>query len=398
MPRVVLSDRFCAAAKPLNGKRTDYFDAKTLGLALRVGEQGHRTWCFHFRSPRDGKRARATLGSYPATSLVAARTKALEARGHVEAGHDPRLIQQATADMTVAALIEKFLGDPQRAALRSKIKIEQRLRRNVLPVIGGVKLSELRRRDVRNVVDPLLLRGRKTQANRLFEDVRAMINWAVTNEYLELNPIGRMPKPAKPKVGDRCLSEDEIRNAVARTARGAAGAMRRHHQALSVDGAAPERGRGHALFRARFEGARMATAGATREECFRPLGAAQRSGHCHHQGRAAQAGRRAFFAVIAERVGGDVEGQQATAFRNPALGGARSAPHRAHRHGPAGRGADRAGACRQSSDHDQGRHHAASHSEYAYDKEKRQALDLWADRLNAIVGGAGAAVVAMRRP
>jgi integrase len=211
MPRIVLTDRFCATAKPLDGKRADYFDNKTAGLALRVGEQGHRSWCFHYRAPGSDKRVRLGLGTYPGTSLAAARGKAIEARSHVESGTDPRSILQATASMTVAALIEKFLSDPQRAALRSKAKIEQRLRRNVLPLIGAVKISELRRRDVRNVVDAVLRRGRKTAANRVFEDIRAMINWAVANEYLELNPIGSMPKPSKPKIGDRCLSEDEIK-------------------------------------------------------------------------------------------------------------------------------------------------------------------------------------------
>jgi hypothetical protein len=86
MPRVALTDRFCASAKPIGG-RTDFFDETVLGLALRVTESGHRSWCYHFRSPRDGKRARATIGTYPGTSLAAARGRALEARGHVEAGN-----------------------------------------------------------------------------------------------------------------------------------------------------------------------------------------------------------------------------------------------------------------------------------------------------------------------
>ena len=77
MPTVALTDRFCSTAKPTGGKRTDYFDTTAQGLALRVTEHGRRSWCFHYRSPRDGKRARATLGSYPGTSLAAARGKAL---------------------------------------------------------------------------------------------------------------------------------------------------------------------------------------------------------------------------------------------------------------------------------------------------------------------------------
>ena len=91
MPTVTLTDRFCSTVKPIAGGRTDYFDATVQGLALRVTTHGQRSWCFHFRSPRDGKRARATIGTYPSTTLAAARGKALEARGHVEAGQTPAL-------------------------------------------------------------------------------------------------------------------------------------------------------------------------------------------------------------------------------------------------------------------------------------------------------------------
>jgi integrase len=212
MPRVALTDVFCKTSKPL-GVRTDYFDETVPGLALRVTENGHRSWSYLFTSPRDGKRARATIGTYPATSLAAARGKALEAKGHVEAGRDPRLVLagQATAGMTVAALVDAYLADPEKASLRSKDEIDRRLRKNVVPVIGEVKLAELRRRDVRNVTDAILKRKRNVEATRVFEDVRAMVRWAVQNEYLDANPLDGMSKPAEATSSNRVLSEDEIR-------------------------------------------------------------------------------------------------------------------------------------------------------------------------------------------
>lgn len=55
--------------------------------------------------------------------------------------------------MTVAGLVDAYLVEPEKAALRSKAEIGRRLRKNVVPIIGEVKLAELRRRDVRNVTD-----------------------------------------------------------------------------------------------------------------------------------------------------------------------------------------------------------------------------------------------------
>src|SRR4051812_43594733 len=106
MPQVALTDRFCSSAKP-DGVRTDYFDIIVPGLALRVTDKGHRSWSFLFTSPRDSKRARATIGTYPATSLAAAREKANEARGQVDSGQDPRvtLAGQRSAGMTITNLV-----------------------------------------------------------------------------------------------------------------------------------------------------------------------------------------------------------------------------------------------------------------------------------------------------
>ena len=86
--------------------------------------------------------------------------------------------------MTVAGLVEAYLADPEKAALRSKPEIERRLRRNAVPIIGGIKLSELRRRDVRNVTDPFS----SAAPGRGDAGVRGragMVRWAVQNEYLD---------------------------------------------------------------------------------------------------------------------------------------------------------------------------------------------------------------------
>ena len=134
MPRVAMTDRFVATVKPTEGARTDYFDASTKGLALRVGEHGHKGWSFHFTSPRNQKRARLSLGTYPSTSLARARGLALEAKGHVEDERDPRDVFAANraGALTVAALLESYLNKYVRPALKSAASVERRLYKNVL--------------------------------------------------------------------------------------------------------------------------------------------------------------------------------------------------------------------------------------------------------------------------
>src|SRR5262245_35423016 len=142
MPKVELSDRFISSLKPQE-IAADFFDAKTTGLNLRVTPTGVKAWSVMFTSPKDGRRARLSLGTYPATSLAKARTHAIEARGHVEAGTDPRdLGKPSTGPMTVAMLAEDYIEKHGRT-LRdgTREEIVRKMRMDVVPIIGNMQID-----------------------------------------------------------------------------------------------------------------------------------------------------------------------------------------------------------------------------------------------------------------
>jgi integrase len=214
--RVALTDRFCGGAKAKGAVQVDYFDEGIPGLTLRVTSNGRKAWSFVFTSPKDEKRARITLGRYPQTSLARARTLALEAREHLEQGRDPRdaLAAVDAAAMTVSALVPLYLEKPHRKTgkpRKSVKEIERRLEVNVIPVIGAVKLAELHRRDINRCIVPILKRKRPIEAARVFEDVRAMLRWGVGQGYLDRNPMEGMERPATSQARERVLSDNEIR-------------------------------------------------------------------------------------------------------------------------------------------------------------------------------------------
>jgi integrase len=136
-----------------------------------------------------------TLGRYPSLSLAAARARAIE-------------VKDGRASGTIAALAETYLKSIN--GLRSVREIERRLRRDVLPMIGHIPLGELHRRDVTRVIDAKLADAPIT-ARRVFEDVRAMVRWAVARGDLDHNPLDGMKGPAVSKPRTRTLSDDEIR-------------------------------------------------------------------------------------------------------------------------------------------------------------------------------------------
>jgi integrase len=207
MPRVSLTDKFVAAAKTVV-RQTDYFDAKCQGLVLRVSDSGLKTWCLFFTAPKTGKRARSTLGRYPQTTLADARTRALEANAYLDGGLDPRDV--ATGAMTVAQLVASYIAKHVRPNLRSAKAVERRFTKNVLPLIGGIDLASLHRREVNRVIDSLVARDCTTETVRVFQDLRAMFRWAAARGDLDRNPMEGMKMPTPPRPRERVLSEEEL--------------------------------------------------------------------------------------------------------------------------------------------------------------------------------------------
>ncbi|MBR2688760.1 MAG: tyrosine-type recombinase/integrase [Aquamicrobium sp.] len=210
MPKVELTDRFCRSAKAIDGGQTEYFDLVSTGLSLLVSPGGTRTFFLAYTKPVDGKRGRMKIGRYPELGLAKAREKAREARGKVINGNDPlaeRRLQRSSA--SVSDLVENYVTR-HAASMRSGDEIARRLRKNASGVIGDIKLSELHRRDITKVIDIVKDRGAHIEANRLFEDVRAMVRWARARGDLDENLTEGMKRPTETVERDRVLSADEI--------------------------------------------------------------------------------------------------------------------------------------------------------------------------------------------
>ena len=60
------------------------------GLAARVSPKGKITWQLRYR--HNGSAKRVDLGSYPATTLKAAREESARLRAELEKGRDPKIV------------------------------------------------------------------------------------------------------------------------------------------------------------------------------------------------------------------------------------------------------------------------------------------------------------------
>lgn len=91
-----------------------------------------------------------------------------------------------------------------------------------VPILGEIKVSELRRREISLLVNYIarkmpntyrgrLTKGAPTQANRVLAVISGLCKFAVENELLEYNPALGVRKPGKVNTKDRYLTMDEIK-------------------------------------------------------------------------------------------------------------------------------------------------------------------------------------------
>jgi integrase len=199
--RVLLTDRFCDRAKTQNGQ-DDYFDKRVSGLALRVGHST-KSWTLHYS--RNGKRIRLTFGTYPSLTLAAARSKALEAKAEIEAGHDPRSTQQDT----LKAICEEYLH--RESALRSTPWRRQQLERLVYPQLGDRPIGEIKRSEIVRFLDQIEDGSGSVMADRTLGIIRRVMNWHSSRSDDFRSPIVRGMERSKSQSRSRILTDEELR-------------------------------------------------------------------------------------------------------------------------------------------------------------------------------------------
>ena len=193
-----------------HGKRFEVFDALVPGLAVRVSASGRKSFTLYYR--HQGRMRRLGLGRYPDVLLEKARRIATQHRGRIFDGADPagdKQTEQAQNEHTVQALYDRYRTD-QEKTLRSWSEVRRIMEREVLPVWRHRRVVDLHRRDIRELVERKA-RTAPIQANRVLQRISAMLSFAVDQDWIESNPAWRIKKPGRERSRDRVLTREELR-------------------------------------------------------------------------------------------------------------------------------------------------------------------------------------------
>jgi integrase len=225
MPRKRLSEEGVRKLKPPlktdRIKQVPYFDTVYPGLVLWVSYGGTKTWrCMYYvnRKPRSQK-----LGRYPMLSVKLARKKASEF------SYDPHAaLKQARAKTFEAVAADFMTRHVEAEGLLTKKEIERRLNKYVLPHWKDRLFEELKRGDVRDLLNRIedearmravkrasrgssVVRPGAGQANAVLADIRKIMRWYQSGNDDYVSPIVPGMQRGKPNKGKRVLNDDEIR-------------------------------------------------------------------------------------------------------------------------------------------------------------------------------------------
>lgn len=194
-------------------KRFEEFEGG--GFGIRVTPNGVKTWIYRYKI--DGKTTKLTLGHYPTMSLANAKMKFIEYSELRRDGIDPKAALQQEEEQennNVEKLVTSWYANYVEKHLKRPLTIKKQIDKDIIPLLGKEKLTDLQTRDITIALDKIVMRGAGVHANRVLSSLKQLFNYAVSRGYMSQNPannicakdIGGHEKPR-----ERFLTVDEIK-------------------------------------------------------------------------------------------------------------------------------------------------------------------------------------------
>lgn len=184
--------------RSLRPRDTIYRVADANGLAIEVRPTGLRVWRYRYRW--NGAPSMVTLGEYPAVSLQEARRRRDEARATLKAGISPSHAARAKRDAriemsknTFAAIAAEFSSIRSSSVSSGSRKRELRLiQKDLSPTLGNLPIADLTSKVVLATLRRIEERGAIETANRARALVSQICRFAIATGRLEHNPADNL--------------------------------------------------------------------------------------------------------------------------------------------------------------------------------------------------------------
>lgn len=215
MANKVISDAFLRAKinKDYEGKSELSLGGN--GLFVRISTKGIISFVYRYRF--SGKPNKLKLGVYPTMSLKEAKDKHQKLYYLVKEGIDPRLKEAigktSKRPLIYNDLIKLYITKRVKGKNKAWKGIERYLLSSISPYIGEVKIKNLPISTYMDIFSAERERVSDIHTQKLLKRFRAMMNFAVLNEWVDFNPLisvkpSDVGVPSRPRVSK--LTDIEI--------------------------------------------------------------------------------------------------------------------------------------------------------------------------------------------
>jgi integrase len=199
MPR--LTDSRVKSIQPPPSGQEEHPDEIVTGLRLRVGAGGRKAWIVRART---GKTViNKTIGAYPIMDLAKARDAARDLLEKIDKRGGEAPVHRTFGDL-VDLWMEKVAEPNNSTAALQK----RRLEIHVLPAWKDKLLTDIRRADVRDLIDAI---EGDVAPNRVLSIVKTIFRYALSRDWIEASPAEAIGKPRDEAPRDRYLDMGEVK-------------------------------------------------------------------------------------------------------------------------------------------------------------------------------------------
>jgi integrase len=189
-----------------------FFDESLKGFGLRFRSGGKRTWIVQYRL--GSKQRRVIIGTFETHDAPAARKLAKNMLASVQQGGDPQVEKaerRAEAAETLGSIVDSYLK--RHAAKRLKagtfIDVERYLRRHWAS-LSETPARKITRANVATRLADIAEKSGGYAANRARAALNALYTWAIAEGVADANPVVGTRKAVDEIARDRVLTDAEL--------------------------------------------------------------------------------------------------------------------------------------------------------------------------------------------
>jgi len=207
-------------------KAGEHFEGRSdgNGLYLRYRETD-KSPVWRFRYKLAGKARVMLIGSYTDLSLSKARDTAKELSARVALGYDVAGEKQERKSEALAKIeseknasrFSDIAAEYYTRQIETTYKhpelFRSSLQKNIIPIIGNMKIEDVKPRHIDSVLQDVLERGSPTVANDVLRMMKRILDYAVVRGVIDVNPaisFGSKDAGGKEEGRKRALSREEL--------------------------------------------------------------------------------------------------------------------------------------------------------------------------------------------